>query len=272
MQVVTTITKTDKEMVIQWVNNSDQFSEAQKAFFRRIAYLTNNSENACTAGNRYFEANFGRCARTIQRWIKAFVDCKCLVVHLVYDGKIVVKRLISISAEVLKSAAKIAFNKLTLRDFKAICKRIKNDTTHFHSIDSKDIFSPIKVTICQLNVAYSNYNNMLDIKEKKDLLYKYNKSKKEKVSKNSRPKNYDEVLKLWAEEKLEGTAKGFWKYNNKKAWVDIRNWKYAAIGWAKKATENLTAFKVSKTKHKDPYSSDYESVLPDRSYNSWDTL
>ena len=107
MQVVTTITKTDKEMVIQWVNNSDQFSEAQKAFFRRIAYLTNNRENTCTAGNRYFEANFGRCARTIQRWIKAFVDCKCLVVHLVYDGKIVVKRLISISAEVLKSAAKL---------------------------------------------------------------------------------------------------------------------------------------------------------------------
>ena len=119
MQFVTTMTKTNKEKVIEWVNNSNHFSEAQKAFFRRIAYLTNNSENACTAGNSYFEANFGRCARTIQRWLKTFIDCKCLVVRLVYDGKRVVKRLISISTEVLKSAA----NKLTLRDFKAICKR-----------------------------------------------------------------------------------------------------------------------------------------------------
>ena len=81
MQFATTITTTDKEKVIEWVNNSDQFSEAQKAFFRRIAYLTNNSENACIAGNSYFEANFSRCARTIERWLKAFIDCKCLVVQ-----------------------------------------------------------------------------------------------------------------------------------------------------------------------------------------------
>ena len=272
MQFATTITTTDKEKVIEWVNNSDQFSEAQKAFFRRIAYLTNNIENACTAGNSYFEANFSRCARTIERWLKAFIDCKCLVVHLVYDGKRVVKRLISISAEVLKCVVKIASNKLTLRDFKAICKRIKNDTTHFHSIDSKDIFSPIKVTICLTNVAYNSYNYILDTKEKKDLLYKYNKSKKEKVSKNSRPKNYEEVLRLWADKKLEGSAKTFWKYNTKREWADIHNWKRAAIGWAKKAKDNLTAFKANKTKHTEPYSNDYESILPDLSYNSWNML
>ena len=272
MQFVTTMTKTDKEKVIEWVNNSDQFSEAQKAFFRRIAYLTNNSENACIAGNSYFEANFNRCARTIQRWLKAFIDCKCLIVRLVYDGKRVVKRLISISAEVLKCAVKTASNKLTLKDFKVICKRIKNDTIHFHSTDSKDIFLSDNVAFCQSDVAYNNYNNILDTKEKKDLLYKYNKSKKEKVSRNSRPQNYDEVLKLWADKHFEGTARTFWRYNAKRKWAGIRNWKHAAKGWAKKAKNNLAAFKTNKTKHTEPYSNDYESILPDLSYNSWDIL
>lgn len=272
MQLAATITQEEKNQIIEWVNNSDHFSEAQKAFFRRIAYLTNNSENACIAGNSYFEANFNRCARTIQRWLKAFIECKCLVVRLVYDGKRVVKRLISVSAEVLKCAVKIASSKLTLRDFKAICKHIKNDTTNFYSIASNDMFSSDNVAFCQMNVAYNNYNNILDTKEKKDLLYKYNKSKKEKISKNSRPKNYDEVLKLWADKNLEGTAKAFWRYNTKRGWTDIHNWKRAAIDWAKKAKNNLAAFKANKTKHTEPYSNDYESILPDLSYNSWNML
>ena len=189
----------------------------------------------------------------------------------VYDGKRVVKRLISISAEVLKCAVKIASNKLTLRDFKAICKRIKNDTTNFYSIALNDMFSSDNVAFCQINVAYNSYN-YLDTKEKKDLLYKYNKSKKEKNYKKSRPRNYDEVLKLWADKNLEGNAKAFWKYNTKRAWSDIHNWKRAATGWAKKAKDNLAAFKAKKTKHTEPYSTDYESVLPDLSYNNWDML
>ena len=183
--------------------------------------------------------------------------------HLVYNGKRVIKRLIYISAEVLKNTAKIASNKLTVRDFKVICKRIKNDTTHFHSSDN--------IIVCQSNVAYNNIN-ILDTKEKKDLLYKYNKSKKEKVSKNARPKNYNEVLRLWADKKLEGCAKAFWRYNTKRAWADIRNWKCAAIGWAKKTKNNLAAFKANKTKHTEPYTTDYGSVLPDVSYNSWDLI
>ncbi len=58
----------------------------------------------------------------------------------------------------------------------------------------------------------------------------------------------------------------------KKVWTDICNWKCTDIGWAKKAKENLAAFKVNKTKHTKPYATDYESVLPDLSYNSWDIL
>ena len=170
-----------------------------------------------------------------------------------------------------KCAVKIASNKLTLRDFKAICKRIKNDTTNFYSIALNDMFSSDNVAFCQINVAYNSYN-YLDTKEKKDLLYKYNKSKKEKNYKKSRPRNYDEVLKLWADKNLEGNAKAFWKYNTKRAWSDIHNWKRAATGWAKKAKDNLAAFKAKKTKHTEPYSTDYESVLPDLSYNNWDML
>ncbi len=32
---------------------------------------------------------------------------------------------------------------------------------------------------------------------------------------NSRHKNCDEVLKFWAENNLEGSARNFWKYNKK---------------------------------------------------------
>ena len=40
-------------------------------------------------------------------------------------------------------------------------------------------------------------------------------------------------------------------------------WKRAARGWAKKAKDNLAAFKANKTKHTEPYTVDCESILPD---------
>ena len=49
-------------------------------------------------------------------------------------------------------------------------------------------------------------------------------------------------------------------------------WKRAARGWAKKAKNNLAALKANKTKHTEPYPNDYESILPDLSYNSWNIL
>ena len=60
------------------------------------------------------------------------------------------------------SAAKIASNKQTLRNFKAICKCIKNDTANFYSIASKDMFSSGNINTCQTNVAYNSYNNTLN--------------------------------------------------------------------------------------------------------------
>ena len=98
-------------------------------------------------------------------------------------------------------------------------------------------------------------------KEKKDLLHKYNKSTKEKVSKKSRPANYDELLKFWVGKNLEGSAKAFWKYNTKRAWSDIRNWKRAAVGWAKKAKDNLDVFKANKTENIQT-TIDYKDILP----------
>ena len=97
--------------------------------------------------------------------------------------------------------------------------------------------------------------------DKKDLLYKYNKSKKEKVSYESSPKNYDEVSKLWADKKLEGTAKTFWNYNAKRTWANIRNWERAAVGWAKKAKDNLDVFKANKTEDIQT-TIDYKDILP----------
>ncbi|MBQ3943633.1 MAG: hypothetical protein II669_04875 [Elusimicrobia bacterium] len=230
--------------------------------------LTKNIENTCIAGNTYFENKVGRCARTIERWLKAFIDCGCLNVHLVYDGKRVAKRLITISTEVLKNTAKFVSTKLTLKDFKEICKRIKNDATHFHFSSKNDaVFSCDKEAFCQSNVGY---NYILGI-YKDDILLR-NISQKEKVSKKSRPKNYDELLKFWVGKNLEESAKAFWRYNTKREWADIRNWKRAAKGWAKKAKDNLAAFKANKTKHTEPYSTDYESILPELSYNNWDVL
>ena len=82
----------------------------------------------------------------------------------------------------------------------------------------------------------------------------------------------NEVLEFWSDKKLEGPARTFWRYNTKRAWSDIHNWKRAAIGWSKKAKDNMATFKANKTKHTKPYTMDYESVLPDLSYNSWDIL
>ena len=128
-------------------------------------------------------------------------------------------------------------------------------------------FSCDKEAFCQSNVGY---NYILGI-YKDDILLR-NISQKEKVSKKSRPKNYDELLKFWVGKNLEESAKAFWRYNTKREWADIRNWKYAAKGWAKKAKDNLDVFKANKTKHTEPYSTDYESILPELTYNNWDVL
>ena len=174
--------------------------------------MTKNIENTCIAGNTYFENKVGRCARTIERWLKAFIDCGCLNVHLVYDGKRVAKRLITISTEVLKNTAKFVSTKLTLKDFKEICKRIKNDATHFHFSSKNDaVFSCDKEAFCQSNVGY---NYILGI-YKDDILLR-NISQKEKVSKKSRPKNYDELLKFWVGKNLEESAKAdIWRKNKR---------------------------------------------------------
>ena len=39
MQFAATITQEEKKQIIEWVNNNDQFSETQKAFFRRLSTL-----------------------------------------------------------------------------------------------------------------------------------------------------------------------------------------------------------------------------------------
>ena len=97
-------------------------------------------------------------------------------------------------------------------------------------------------------------------------------SAKDKILKKSKPGNYDELLNFWADKNLEGTAKTFWRYNTKRAWSNIRNWKHAAIGWAQKAKDNLATFKANKTKHTKPYATVYDEILPELSYNSWDML
>lgn len=222
-----------------------------KLFFNRIIFLSLDAEaKECCAGNEYFAQAFKKDPRTIRRWLKKLQDLKYITIELTRSGKMVIRRTIQIAQELLVKIVNIVARKAS----------------------SKKPHSNAK---CPANVLYNIYNNILiDNKEKKDILYKYNISKKEKISNKpnkSKPTNYTELLKFWNTKNLESNARAFWKYNTKREWADIRNWKRAAIGWDKKALYNFAAFRANKTKDKQT-TLDYLDILPDLSYNSWNTL
>lgn len=239
------LTPEEKIAVQNYIKHID-ISPDLKSLVNRILFLiTEAKDKCCYARNAYFAKDLGKSERTVRRDLKYLKGIDFISSTIIRKGKYIVGRVIHITQSLVEKAIKFA---------KETAQKAKAKKAH----------SKANVQPYGLSSIVS-----IDIKEKKDLIYKYIKSTKEKVSKKSRPKNYDELLKFWADKNLEGSARAFWKYNTKRAWSDIRNWKRAAKGWAKKAKDNIAAFKVNKTKHTEPYTTDYKNVLPDLSYNSW---
>ena len=239
------LTSEEKIAVQNYIKHIDISPDLKVLVYRILFLNTEAKDKCCYARNAYFAKDLGKSERTVRRDLKYLKDIDFISTTIIRKGKYIVSRFIHIAQSLVEKAIKFA---------KETAQKAKAKKAH----------SKANVQPYGLSSIVS-----IDIKEKKDLIYKYIKSTKEKVSKKSRPKNYDELLKFWVDKNLEGSARAFWKYNTKRAWSDIRNWKRAAKGWAKKAKDNIAAFKVNKTKHTEPYTTDYKNVLPDLSYNSW---
>ena len=226
-----------------YAKEDKRLSNNLRMIIGRIIYLINLSpDKDCYAHNSYFAKQFKKSERTIQLWLKTLKDLGYLTIKYTWKGTKIANRFISISTEFLAKIANRMYKKT---------EEVKNDDPKANCVGN-----------CAVNKKLN-----LDTEEKKDLLYKYNKSEKEKKNDKSRPKDYNEVLKLWSDKNLEGIAKAFWRYNTQRVWADIRNWKHAAIGWARKEKYNLAAFKANKSKDKQKIT-DYKNILPDLSFQT----
>lgn len=256
MEGETKIMEINKTEIINYIKQDIHLNPELKPMVYRILFLsTEAKDKSCYAHNAYFAKEFGKSERTIRRWLKILKDLGYITVKIIRQGKYIIDRTIQVSQSFFTKIANSLKNKAKNTNVeKPHNKAYDHQCDHQYGLSSRE----------------SEYNK--NIKEKKDLLYKYNKSKKEKVFNNKRPQSYNEVFQFWLNKNFKGNGRDFWEYNTKRAWVDIRNWKRAAIGWAKKAKDDLTAFKANKTKHIEPYPTYYESVLPDLQYNNWDIL
>ena len=252
-------TPEERAALVKMVYEDDSIYDAARDLFAQTEFLSRNSKT-CFASNAYFAKYLNKSIRSVSRYISQLVKAGYLYINLIWKDGRVDKRIIALNISKLKERV---VNKVKTAT-EIFNRNVKTTTREFFRFMNNGCKSG-NVYTCGVEKGFKD-------KDKKDLLYKYNKSKKEKVSRNSRPADYDELLKFWVDKNLEGTARAFWKYNTKRAWADIRNWKRAARGWAKNAKDNLAAFKANKTKHTEQSYSVYEDVLPDLSYNSWDIL
>ena len=244
-------TPEERAALVKMVYEDDSIYDAARDLFAQTAFLSRNSKT-CFASNAYFAKYLNKSIRSVSRYISQLVKAGYLYINLIWKDGRVDKRIIALNISKLKERV---VNKV--KTAAEIFNRNVKTTT-------REFFRFMNNSLKMGNVYTCGVEKCFKDKEKKDLLYKYNKSKKskkEKASRNSRPQNYDEVLKLWANKNLEGSPKAFWNYNTKRAWADIRNWKRAAKGWAKKAKDNLDVFKANKTENIQT-TIDYKDILP----------
>ena len=240
-------TPEERVALVKMVYEDDSIYDAAKDLFAQTEFLSRNSKT-CFASNAYFAKYLNKSIRSVSRYISQLVKAGYLYINLIWKDGRVDKRIIALNISKLKEHV---INKV--KTAAEIFNRNVKTTT-------REFFRFINNGCKRGNVYTCGVEKYFKI-DKKDLLYKYNKSKKEKVSYESSPKNYDEVSKLWADKKLEGTAKTFWNYNAKRTWANIRNWERAAVGWAKKAKDNLDVFKANKTEDIQT-TIDYKDILP----------
>ena len=228
-------TPEERAALVKMVYEDDSIYDAARDLFAQTEFLSRNSKT-CFASNAYFAKYLNKSIRSVSRYISQLVKAGYLYINLIWKDGRVDKRIIALNISKLK-------------------ERVVNKVKTAAEIFNRNV----KTTTREF---FRFMNNSL----KMGNVYTCG------VEKCSRPADYDELLKFWGDKNLEGTARAFWNYNTKRAWADIRNWKRAAKGWAKKAKDNLAAFKANKTKHTKQSYSVYEDVLPDLSYNSWDIL
>lgn len=240
------LTLEEKIAVQNYVKHTDISPDVKLLVYRILFLNTEAKDKCCYARNGYFAKDLGKSERTVRRHLKYLKDIDFISTTIIRKGKYIVSRVIHIAQSLVEKAIKFA---------KKTAQKAKAKKAHSKANGHQ----------------YGLSSEVSKDKEKDDILLR-NISQKERISRKSRPANYDELLKFWTDKKLEGTARTFWRYNTKRAWADIRNWKRAAIGWAKKAKDNLAAFKANKTKHTEQSYSVYNEILPELSYNSWDML
>ncbi len=274
-------TPEQRAALLKMVRDDDSLYDGARDLIVQAEFLSRNSKNVCFASNAYFAKYLNKSVRTVSRYISQLVKAGYLCINLIWKDGRVDKRIIALNIAKLKEHI---VNKVKTAA-EILNRNVKTTTREFfrlvnNGFSSENTCNSERNNSSASQKPHSNANvytydvdkgfKVSDTKEKDDLLLR-NKSQKEKVLKRSRPENYDEVLKLWTDKNLEGTARAFWRYNTKRAWADIRNWKRAAIGWVRKAKDNLAAFKANKTKNKQT-TTNYNSILPDLSYNNWDIL
>lgn len=243
-------TPEERAALVKMVYEDDSIYDAARDLFAQAEFLSRYSKT-CFASNAYFAKYLNKSIRSVSRYISQLVKAGYLYINLIWKDGRVDKRIIALNISKLKERV---VNKVKTAA-EIFNRNVKTTTREFFRFMNNG-FRMGNVYTCGVEKGFK-----YRYKEKKDLLHKYNKSTKEKVSKKSRPANYDELLKFWVGKNLEGSAKAFWKYNTKRAWSDIRNWKRAAVGWAKKAKDNLDVFKANKTENIQT-TIDYKDILP----------
>lgn len=225
------------EKLLNYIKCDKNLTPPEKQVFNRIVwFISQAKDKRCYALNKYLAEQFGKSERTIRRYLHKLRELKYIVTSVTQLGRFCLERTIEIASELLDKINNNAPKNKATPPVINVEKSVNNYTVKSHDVPN-----------VRPNVRDNNTNRLnIDIKEKKDILYKYNISKKEKIIINSKPQSYDQVSGYWEKMHLQGNAQHFWNYNTKKSWSNIRNWKRAAIGWARKVSENLAAFKANK--------------------------
>lgn len=245
--------------LVQMVYEDDAIYDGARYALKQVEFLSRNEKGICWASNAYLAKYLNKSVRSVSRYISQLVKAGYLCINFIWKNGRVDKRILTLNIAKLKDR---------------IVKKVKTAAEIFNrnvKTTTREFFRFMNNGLKMGNVYTCGVEKRFKYRYKDDILLR-NISQKEKISRKSRPANYDELLKFWTDKNLEGSPEAFWNYNTKRAWVDIHNWKRAAKGWAKKAKENIAAFKANKTKHTEAYATVYDEILPELSYNSWDML
>lgn len=216
----------DSATLHKYISQDDFLSAEIKTILHKIVFLAlDAADKKCYASNHYFANLLGKSERTVRLYLQTLKNKGYISISLKYYGKRIISRTIEITKSLFEKA-------------KTFLKKVKNNTR------------------CLVNEIY---------RKKKDNIYKYILSKKERKYKNQRPENYEVLAEYWKKYKLTGNPIDFWNYNSRRGWTKIRNWMQAAVGFVEKSRKNISHLKTKRPKNEfgvNLYKTDYENILP----------